>query len=72
LPGGCRLHGKAEAGDVFMSAATFSGYSAPHTPTGDRPTDQFRLLDRAGLQQRFGLGTPWFALGGLKIRATTR
>ena len=35
--------------------------------------DQFRaFLDRAGLQASdFGLGTPWFALGGLKKSAPT-
>ena len=42
--------------------------------TGNRvDSDQFRaFLDRAGLQaSKFGLGTPGFALGGLKKSAAT-
>src|SRR5215207_2676518 len=67
--------GKTEAGDVFAERRHFQRiFRAAHTGTGDRvDPDQFRaLLDRTGLQASdFGLGTPRFALGGLKKSAAT-
>ena len=67
--------GKAETGDVVAERRHFQRiFRAAHAGTGDRvDPDQVRaLLDRAGLQASdFGLGTPWFALGGLKKSAAT-
>src|SRR4029078_683763 len=67
--------GKAEAGDVVAERRHFQRiFRAAHARPGDRvDPDQFRaLLDRAGLQASdFGLGAPWFTLGGLKKYADT-
>jgi Na+-driven multidrug efflux pump len=69
------LRAKAEAGDVVAERRHLQRvFRTAHARTGDRvDPDQFRaLLDRAGLETSdFGLGTPRFALGGLKKSAAT-